>query len=272
MKNVEDKLDNLIALISAQPGQESGGSNPPLEALLKPPDPQAAVSSTFQQPDPPAPSPITFDFYGSEIYDARYPQDVISKGMVSEEMAARFVADYVAHPERFPFIVLRPDQSLDHLRRERPCLLLAICVISSDVSLRRRLTLEFRKTIAQALVVELQKSLDLLQGLIVFSAWYTSRSSSCCAAALWTLLILLLSRHHRYFSATLTSAYRFSQLAVSMILDLGYPNLATLLTGYPNLSPVASKQMLGTQYWQEIEKIRTFLGCFYVSSSSVAPP
>ncbi len=113
----------------------------------------------------------TFDFLEPEP-GPEPPQDFIANGFMSEEMASKFVADFMTTPEQFPFVLLKPYMTLEYLRRERPCLLLAICVKSADMPLLRRLALEFRKMIAQALIVEAQKSLDLLQGLLIFCAWF----------------------------------------------------------------------------------------------------
>ncbi len=71
-------------------------------------------------------------------------------------------------------------------------------------------------------------------------------------------------RHHRYFTINQHhQLYQLSQLAVSMTVDLNLPNfhLASLQeAGFSSLRQ-------SSRYWDEIERIRTFLGCYFLSSS-----
>lgn len=73
----------------------------------------------------------------------------------------------------FPFVVLQPEATVPFLARHSPFLLLAILAASatSDPMLRRQLDHEFKRILSAKVIVGGQKSLDFLQGLIVYIAW-----------------------------------------------------------------------------------------------------
>jgi len=60
------------------------------------------------------------------------------------------------------------------MMRERPFLLLGIitAMAVNDPPVRHRLDAKFRKVLAQKTIEGDEKSLDLLQGLLVYIAWY----------------------------------------------------------------------------------------------------
>ncbi|OBT91389.2 hypothetical protein VE01_10625 [Pseudogymnoascus verrucosus] len=74
----------------------------------------------------------------------------------------------------FPFVVVPPTVSPEALRCANPFLFLCIMAVTSfeDTMLQRRLGLEIKKQICDRLVMGHEASIDLLQGLLVFVAWY----------------------------------------------------------------------------------------------------
>jgi hypothetical protein len=74
----------------------------------------------------------------------------------------------------FPFVVVPPTVSPEALRCDNPFLFLCIMAVTSfeDTMLQRRLGLEIKKQICDRLVMGYEASIDLLQGLLVFVAWY----------------------------------------------------------------------------------------------------
>ena len=64
-------------------------------------------------------------------------------------------------------------ESPDQIRQERPVLWLGIRYATSILAAeRKQLDQKLRAVFAQKIVVEGERSMDLLQGLIVFLAWY----------------------------------------------------------------------------------------------------
>lgn len=80
-------------------------------------------------------------------------------------------------PTYFPFVVLENDWNFASMQNTNPLLLLGILVAMSADSprLQRRLDDTFRKLATAQVYVEGSKSLDILQGLLVFAAWYPAQ-------------------------------------------------------------------------------------------------
>ena len=89
----------------------------------------------------------------------------------AEEVLTIFRRDFC--PE-FPFVLLSPEDTSESLRHDKPFLFLSIVAVTSyeNPQLQRRLAQEIQKQIASRMVVNNERSLDLLQGLLVHLAWY----------------------------------------------------------------------------------------------------
>jgi hypothetical protein len=106
-------------------------------------------------------------------------QDAIGKGIITYDKAEALLRGYGTHAPNFPFIVFSPTVSLDFLRREKPFLLLSILTMAStsNQALQDLLEAELRETLGRKVIFNGEKSLDLLQGLLIYLAWYVLRSS-----------------------------------------------------------------------------------------------
>lgn len=73
----------------------------------------------------------------------------------------------------FPFVLIPEDATVPKMSRNSPFLLLAIftAAASSDPTLRFQMDQEFRRILSAKVVVDGQKSLDFLQGLLIYLAW-----------------------------------------------------------------------------------------------------
>ena len=100
-------------------------------------------------------------------------QDAISKGYVTFEQAEISLQIFRAQASNFPFVVVDPTIALDILRRKRPFLLLSILAFAaqSNVELQAKLETELKESLARRLIMNGEKSLDLLQGLLVYLNW-----------------------------------------------------------------------------------------------------
>lgn len=96
---------------------------------------------------------------------------MISKGLLAADEANQMLADFIATSAEFPLIVLPFQADLECLRWERPCLLLAIFTACARDHLQTRLEVEFRKMLADRVMLGAEKNIDLLQGLLVFLTW-----------------------------------------------------------------------------------------------------
>ena len=74
----------------------------------------------------------------------------------------------------FPFVIVPPDATALSMSRERPFLFMATMASASsaDKSLRGTLERELRETLSRRIILDGEKNLDLLQGLLVYLAWF----------------------------------------------------------------------------------------------------
>jgi hypothetical protein len=106
-------------------------------------------------------------------------QDIIDRGLLSIERAQALLYSYVEMAGSFPYVLVSSDAALLDLRRQTPTVFLAIMVTASwqDRSLQMALDHEYLTVLSSRLIVEGRKDLDLLQGLLVYLAWYVDPSS-----------------------------------------------------------------------------------------------
>lgn len=196
---MEEKLDGLMALLaSRQTGKEA--SSPSESSSSGPSQPIASISPpgteirAFTHPISSSVSSVSFS--RSENFRPQqslpvfsFPNfdqfnDVISKGFVSTAQAEKSVRYFQSRASHFPFVLVPPKWTLDSLRRERPFFLLSLLSFAShhNEKLQLRLELELRESLSKRVIVHCEKSLDLLQGVLIYLAWYASRDevfSSC---------------------------------------------------------------------------------------------
>ncbi|KKP03827.1 hypothetical protein THAR02_04098 [Trichoderma harzianum] len=221
-KVVEEKIDGLVTLIasisakSAATGVQSPTNIDSATSLVASSSPECTILSPTAR------------------------QDVVAKGFLTTDEAKQLLADFAAVSEEFSPVLLPPEASLDYLRLERPCLLLAILAACARDHLQARLEIEFRKMLADRVIMNAEKNLDLLQGLLVYLTW-----------------------NHLYFNPAKEQIYQLSQMAITMAAELKLPpddSVKDILI-----------QQRGTfdkygQYYFIIEKMRTFVACYYVDS------
>ncbi|KAH0831781.1 hypothetical protein AYO21_06305 [Fonsecaea monophora] len=80
----------------------------------------------------------------------------------------------------FPFVVIPPQTTAVALREEKPFLFRACITVAAQAepSLLRQLADDLMRYIGEHMLMKGEKSLDLLQGLLVFSSWYHYYSHS----------------------------------------------------------------------------------------------
>lgn len=72
--------------------------------------------------------------------------DVVGRGLVSEEKARQLLDEYMTTTgQLFPFVLLPPTVTLSSMRRERPFVLLAILAVTMEFPHQERLALEFAR-------------------------------------------------------------------------------------------------------------------------------
>ncbi|VUC25248.1 unnamed protein product [Clonostachys rosea] len=103
------------------------------------------------------------------------PPDVVDRGILSAEAAHELLQTFRNKAiHHFPFVVLPHHANLHSVRKDTPFLFLCIMatMMVKDCSLQRQLGEEIRTQAYQRIMMGREKSMDLLQGLLVHVAWY----------------------------------------------------------------------------------------------------
>ncbi|KAF2175720.1 hypothetical protein K469DRAFT_701519 [Zopfia rhizophila CBS 207.26] len=161
--------------------------------------------------------------------------DAIVAGLLSHERAGRLLNTFRnSFAWTFPFVIIPKSATVDSLRRDTPFLFLSIMAVMTyeTPSVQHILGDEFKAQIASRIICQSQKSLEILQGLLVHAAWY-----------------------HCFFRIRSQQLAIILQLCVAMIQDLGLSknpkdktrNLS-LAEGKPQRSANEKRAFLGTYY------------------------
>jgi hypothetical protein len=101
-------------------------------------------------------------------------EQVTKQQLLTIDQAEKLLQYFSEKTRFFPFVVLPEDATVKSLSRKSPFLLLAILTAASaaDIQLNYQLDHEFKRVLSQRVILEGQKSLDYLQGLLVYNAWF----------------------------------------------------------------------------------------------------
>lgn len=102
---------------------------------------------------------------------ARMP--LIEQRKVDRKQAEQLLLAFRSKAPFFPFVHIPPEATIPSLSRSSPFLLLAILTVTSfpDPKLHHQMDHEFRRILSGKVIIEGQKSLDFLQGMLVYIAW-----------------------------------------------------------------------------------------------------
>ena len=268
---LESKLEDLIARVGNQSTSgDSGGqddsvspgesANQTESRTFK--DTPSAASSTNQLPIPAYQARDQPHFaagghghpYPSESSFARFPsggatpEALISGGFLSAEDVGGYLARFREMSWFFPFVAMPHDVNVYTMLRDRPLALHAALAVatSSQVHLQKALEKSFKELILRKLVLEVEKSIDLLQSILICAAW-----------------------GHFFSIPKRDQSYQLLQMAFALCVDLGL-----------NVTPeVAMQKKVGLhldhyqpsgdddqdRLWSRDARC-AFLGCYHLSS------
>ena len=134
----------------------------------------------------------------------------------------------------FPFVPLPKDCFCQDLVQDRPMLMFAVLTVASYdlVHLQLALSRAFRK-IVMVKIMNGERNLDMLQGLLVFIAW-----------------------HHHYMDAQAVSVPMLLQICVGIASDLGLERLSATARGLWRKDDLRAS-----------EAKRAYMGCYYLASN-----
>ncbi|PYH69570.1 uncharacterized protein BO88DRAFT_36183 [Aspergillus vadensis CBS 113365] len=174
--------------------------------------------------------------------------DFISRGLFTFLECEELLAKFRSHKmPMFPFVIISTQLGVPSLRQQFPFLLLCIVTacLEHKPSLQHRMEQEVRRSIATRLIVNLERSLDLLLGILVHVAW---------------------SYYHWPIFNSQSSM--FLQMAVMVVGDLGLDKGDLNMQASPFNSQIANQVEIDSDCWTSAAQ-RALLGCYYLCSRSL---
>ncbi|QSZ31870.1 hypothetical protein DSL72_001439 [Monilinia vaccinii-corymbosi] len=170
------------------------------------------------------------------------PPRYISGRKLTLSQATHLLNSYIPKLPFFPFVTLPADPTIPTLSQQFPFLLLAILTTAAipHPYLHHQLDQEFRRVLSLKLIVESQKSLDYLLGLLVYIAWYPVHTKP-----------------------KLNPCFTYMNLANSLALDLG------LDQAEPRTHPFREfdlKGLVDNDGGWTIEAKKAYMGCYVLGS------
>jgi len=98
---------------------------------------------------------------------------IIEHRKVTLDQAQQLLSSFRRLAPYFPFVQIPADATVPSLSRTSPFLLLAILTTAAirDPPLCHQLDHEFKRVLSSKVIVEGRKSLDFIQGILVYVAW-----------------------------------------------------------------------------------------------------
>ena len=194
--------------------------------------------------------------------------DIIDRGLLSMTSAKRLFNTYVDEMvQNFPAVVFPEGYRTEELRRMKPSLFLAVMAASagkSDPQLSKILNTEVLKAYATRIVINSEKSLELVQSMIVTTVWYDPPDP-----------------------AGQLKFYEYIHQAATMALDIGLGTKSEISKGQPssvrrgieghmeNIPSTENRNVISRSPSKglditDVENRRTFLACYVMCSGYVS--
>ncbi|KAF2703314.1 hypothetical protein K504DRAFT_392946 [Pleomassaria siparia CBS 279.74] len=175
---LEDKLSDLVSLLQAQHAppptnsvNHTGLHTTPLVSSHSANTP-ARDGSIYQVPYQ-MPTPITMASKSTAHVSPASNNEGMYTNTDSHIDAEQYLHTFrTYHLKSFPFLHLPNDMTVSEMQRERPFLWMNIqAVCTQSPAAQANLGIQIRRMLATKIIMEGERSLDLLLGLLVFTAW-----------------------------------------------------------------------------------------------------
>ena len=188
---LEEKLDGLVSLLKA--GAQSGATAVDAHATVAMYDPAhysnvRTIDETFPHSQtgggsvtsvldnyPPNLPVLTTVTTASDGTSCNSPASVLHDATEPSPVEAeQYLTTFHNHKSKyFPFVYIPPTTTAQQLRQERPFLWLCIMTIASrSTSQQQVLGSKIRHMLAQEMLLKSGQNIDLLLGLLAYTAWY----------------------------------------------------------------------------------------------------
>jgi hypothetical protein len=184
---LQEKLEDLVSLLRSQTATEQL-SQAQQQPAYQPETPDTSNNHSSTESALTSPSNVarTTNFLNYNRPEPGLPvsrsDDSVVSPLFTDDLSIYQISDAIAEEQLtlflhallplFPFVYI-PDQiSVPDLRKQRPFLFLVIMSLTTK-SMTQQLAMgdEIRRIVAEKIVIEHERSLDLLLGLVCFLAW-----------------------------------------------------------------------------------------------------
>ena len=180
MKQLEQRVDTLIGSIAASgqnvdaTKQMEGASHRPSSTTDESPPPSTKDVPKPTQQSLPYITPVGTPKSLGPDEEPFVPYDPVEAGVLTADMASELLKEFGdSFIRSFPFVVIPPDTNADDLRKNCPFMFLAIMCVTSyrTPAIQRMLNAEVKEQIAIRIARLSHKSLEILQGLLIYASW-----------------------------------------------------------------------------------------------------
>lgn len=217
------------------------------------PGPGAGLNgSTLSSTRPNTPSRWRLDWSASEPEPTSGFVDVIDKGIVTLEVATEAFNMYTNQmAPQLPIVVFPPGTQMADIRRSKPILfhsILAISIGTAQPDVQVLLVEDFYKIIAERVVVKGEKSLELVQAVLISSTWYMP------------------PEHFEELKF-----YQLIHMAVTLAMDIGMCRRTMTTKKHFSMKDLMGKKAFALDL-NSPETRRAWVGCYYLSVQCVFLP
>jgi hypothetical protein len=239
MKQLEQRVETLVGMLSANGVASSMLASAEFDTSSTT---RSDTTDTLERDEAslPCDTPDTPSESPSEHFA---PYDPVEVGLLEEDEAIRLLHEFRQEScNSFPFVIVEPAMDVITLRREQPFLFLSImaAITYKTPSVQCVLAASFQEQVAVRIVQSSHKGLEMLQGLLVFSAHY-----------------------HYYYKPSKQQLALMIQMSVAMAQELGLSKKCRnrdVFDTTPILSVADDRAILGTYYLAAAYVLRTTIG------------
>lgn len=202
-------------------------------------------------------APFASSFSGTQLADScSFDQDdnvieqLLRCGILTADTANAYLLKYRQMCEYSPFIVIPEGATIESLKQDQPFLLHAMLAVASRDSLDLQSTLErsLRERLLKTVMIEGEKSIDLLQAFLIYLTW-----------------------EHFFHVPKKRLFNQLLQVAISMCVDMGLDSGPCEASARKARSQLDHHCLAGGKpddiFFSKAAR-RVYIGCYYLSSAS----
>ncbi|KAF9728883.1 hypothetical protein PMIN01_13263 [Paraphaeosphaeria minitans] len=250
VKQLEQRVDTLIDLLAngqaasipvSSSASATQGVHLPLAIPPESPDDPDGRSENVPSPyGTPARSPENIPYVPAEACCKAY--DPVADGLLDDYKADSLLQEFRhSYTPAFPFVIVPPSINGKALRQSHPFLFHAILTVTThrQAGLQATLAAKLKEQISLRVISHSHKSLELLQGILLYTGWY-----------------------HFYYDPFKQHLAVMLQLCIAMLQDLGFSK------NPQNAKKKIPMGDIGASLYsvRSLAEKRAFLGTFYMAA------